>query len=170
MTTPDDKPNGGERFTGHGSEWSDEVRFRAELPEEPPPADIQEILEGVHLSIRERYGGHKYLWYHTIGEPEITVLLETSHQYPYSNYKIKYDCTVSSDTICIELTGIDHPYIVSPAYGTANVGVRIYPEPGDYTLLLTCHKSTDVFSVEVSELSIEYQQESQQQPEAGLYK
>ena len=144
----------------HDSEWSEEIRFQAELPEEPPPVSIQNILEGVHMSIRETYGG-RWQWSYIVCEPEVTILLETRHIYFSSNLFIEYECEISGDTIKVDLTGIGSPPLTQPACGPARAGILIYPEPGTYTLLLSCHRSMDVFSVEVTNSSIFYDQEIQ---------
>ena len=111
------------------------------------------------MRIRETYGG-RWPGSYIKCEPEVTLVLETSHYYPYSNLSIEYECTIAGDTIRVDLTGITSPYVVQPSYGPARAGIMIHPEPGNYTVLLKCHKSTDVFSVEVSDLSIGYIQES----------
>lgn len=142
----------------HASYWSEEIRFQARLPEEPPPLVLQQILEGIDLHIRETYNGGWKTWY-VVTEPKITILLETDHIFPYHNVYIEHDCTLTGDTIQVVITGTGSPPVSQPALGPAHGDVFIYPEPGQYTLLLKCHDATDVFSIVVTDSSIYYEQE-----------
>lgn len=109
-----------------------------------------EPFEGnITFTINERYSG----WI-DIGEPRITLTMETEKRYPDCNYEIINSVTIKDDLISFVIRGIYIPTIVLPEDGPATNKTFLNISEGQYMLYITYKNDTDRYILYINSSSI----------------